>query len=92
MNDCIICHKPLPVWFKGDICSGKCRQKKSRDKLEAPSKAHKISFEIDAIARVIRLNNMSKSDAQELLWTINRSVHALWDQIEALPDKPAGKP
>lgn len=86
MNECIICHKPLEPWFKGDLCSPKCRKKKSRDRLEMSSKAHKIGFEIDALARTMRLNKMPKEDAREMLHVIWRQLDGLIKLVDEMPE------
>ena len=89
-NDCIVCHKPLDAWFRGDICSNKCRKKKSRDRLELPIKAQKIGFEIDALARTIRLNKIPKQEAREMLHVIWRQLDGLIGLVDKMPDETEG--
>lgn len=83
-NDCIICHKPLPSYFEGDMCSAKCRKKKSRDRQMAPQRAHAIAFEIDAIGRTIRLNKLDAKEAETLLYIIWESTSNLIKQVRAI--------
>lgn len=86
MSDCIVCGKTLPVWFSGDICSAKCRKKKSRDKLMASNRAHKISFEIDAIVTTMRRSEIDKADAEKIFYTIWESLSKMHEHIKKLPD------
>lgn len=88
---CIICGKEMPAWFEGDMCSAKCRKKKSRDKLMASQRSHKIAFEIDAIARTIRLSKIDKSEAREMLYTIWDRVSELNKQISEMPETSEAK-
>lgn len=84
MQNCVMCNKRLETWFEGECCSPRCRKKKSRDKLMASPRSHKIAFEIDAIGRTIRLQNMNKEEAEELMYTIWRSMSKLIDQVRAI--------
>lgn len=90
MLNCAICGKRLPVWFKGECCPGnssKCRKKKSRDRLMAPQRAHKVAFEIDALVRTIRITDMGAADARTILNTIWRSLDGMIDQVRELEAK-----
>lgn len=84
MMNCEMCGKRLPVTFAGDLCSAKCRKKKSRDKLQAGPRSHKIAFEIDAITRSINQGVFDRDQARELLYTINGRIHEMWKAVEAL--------
>lgn len=86
MSNCIVCNKQLPAWFKGDICSAKCRKKKSRDKLMAGQRAHKISFEIDAITSSMKRSEIEKDDAEKIFYTIWGSLSKMHDHIKGLPE------
>lgn len=86
MSNCIVCGKTLPAWFSGDLCSAKCRKKKSRDKLMAGQRAHKISFEIDAITTSMKRSEIDKPDAEKIFFTIWESLSKMHEHIKTLPD------
>lgn len=90
MLNCVMCNKRLEVWFEGECCSDKCRKKKSRDKLQASPRAHKISFEIEALCKTMRVTNMSHDDARELMHVIWRSLDKMIIQVQALENKEEG--
>ena len=50
----------------------------------AGPRSHKIAFEIDAIGRTIRLTNMSKEEAETLMYTIWNSMSTLIKQVREM--------
>lgn len=74
MLNCTVCNKRLPVYFKGDICSARCRQKKSRDKRAAQSRAYAMGFQVDQWGKMLSDGTITASEARSLL-------HAVWDRM-----------
>lgn len=63
MSNCSVCGKPLPAWFRGEMCSGKCRQKKSRDKKSASRRAAQCGKDIDTLIRAFEIGAFGIDDA-----------------------------
>ena len=74
--NCSVCGKSLSPMDKKTICSGACRQRKSRNKLAAQRRAYDIGFQIDAFSKMLTEETISVSEARELLY-------AIWDRISA---------
>jgi predicted nucleic acid-binding Zn ribbon protein len=74
MDKCEVCQKRLPAYFQGYICSAKCRQKKSRDKRKAQSRAYTMGFQVDEWTKMLSRGTIDTAEARELL-------HAVWDRL-----------
>lgn len=75
MLNCTVCNKRLPAYYKGDMCPGsRCRQKKSRDKRMAQSRAYAMGFQVDQWGKMLSDGTITHSEAKELL-------HAVWDRL-----------
>jgi len=74
MLNCQVCNKRLPAYFKGDLCSARCRQKKSRDKRMSQQRAYAMGFQVDAWNKMLSERTIDASEARELL-------NAVWDRL-----------
>lgn len=82
MLNCTVCNKRLPVYFRGDICSPKCRQKKSRDKRMAHSRAYAMGFQIDQWGKMLSDGTIDHEEARELLDAVWDRLSNFYDQIK----------
>lgn len=83
-DKCSVCGKQLEPWFYGEICSPKCRKKKSRDRLEAPKRASTIAWDIDKITVSISKGYFTKEEAESMLYEINARLWAMRDAINQI--------
>jgi len=74
MTKCEVCQERLPAYFQGYICSARCRQKKSRDKRKAQSRAYDMGFQIDEWSKMLSRGTIKPAEARELL-------QAVWDRL-----------
>lgn len=71
---CEVCGKTLSTWTNNRICSGACRQRKSRNKKLAQQRAYDMGFQIDAFSKMLSDGTIDVSEAREL-------INAVWDRI-----------
>ncbi len=71
---CIVCGGRLSEWDGKTICSGKCRQKRYRDKKEAQKRAYAMGFQVDAFSKMLSDGLIDSKEAREL-------IGAIWDRI-----------
>lgn len=82
MLNCTVCNKRLPAYFKGDICSARCRQKKSRDKRAAQSRAYAMGFQVDQWGKMLSEGTITPSEARSLLDAVWDRLSDFYDQIK----------
>jgi predicted nucleic acid-binding Zn ribbon protein len=71
---CEVCGGPLSIATKNRICSAKCRQRKSRNKRQAPQRAYAMGFEIDGWTKMLNEGTLTAAEARDLLDTV-------WDRL-----------
>lgn len=74
MLNCTVCNKRIPAYSKADMCSARCRQKKSRDKRMAVQRAYSMGFQVDAWNKMLSEKTITTTEARELL-------DAVWDRL-----------
>jgi hypothetical protein len=96
---CTVCGKRLGAWFRGDICSAKCRQKKSRDKKQAGARAWRIGADIEKLFASYKSGAIDIDDAimhhNALLNKIQKLTKQLSEDLQAQQEKrqfKAGRP
>jgi len=72
--NCTVCGKALSAWDGKSICSGACRQKKSRNKKLAEKRAYEMGFQIDAFSKMLTEGTIDSEEARVLL-------NAVWDRV-----------
>lgn len=81
MDGCKVCGGPLPAWFRGDICSAKCRQKKSRDRRDAGKRAALAARQIESLANAYKAGGIDQHDAIVYHNLINSKLKLLSDVL-----------
>jgi len=74
--NCTVCGKPLSAWDGKTICSGACRQRKSRNKRLAQQRAFEMGFQIDAFSKMLTEGTINVSEARAL-------INEVWDRVFA---------
>ncbi len=91
MLNCTVCNKRLPAYFKGDICSARCRQKKSRDKRAAQSRAYAMGFQVDQWGKMLSEGTITPKEARSLLDAVWDRLSDFYDQIKTAEAVQAAK-
>jgi len=91
MLNCTVCNKRLPAYFKGDMCSARCRQKKSRDKRMAVQRAYAMGFQIDAWNKMLSEKTIDTTTGRELLDAVWERLSDFYQAIKAAEELEQAK-
>jgi len=77
LSECEVCGRQMSQFFKGDICSAACRQKKTRMKRDAGRRLLRIQRDMHELINTVDLGLIDLWDTYEL-------YHDIWEKVRRL--------